>query len=166
MLGRLWSQWLRCQGRLTRRLRLHSTTREGALMGVTLAPSVTSGTENLHFYMLLESYLDRLSEYRHFVYQDWFPRREGAWHGSCNWHKVQRINMNLDIQKIFYNLLIRSELPGQGISGEANMEAKTQVNLQGQVCDGRDIDPITYTGYGGFTCSMNCQYNVCNQVPW
>ena len=55
--------------------------------------------------------------------------------------------MNLDIQKIFYNLLIRSELPGQSMSGEANMEAKTQVNLQGEASDGRDIDPITDTGY-------------------
>ena len=76
--------------------------------------------------------------------------------------------MNLDIQKIFYNLLIRSELPGQRMSGEANMEAKTQVTLQGQAFDGRGIDPITYTGYGGFTCSMNYNYSVCvlcNQVP-
>ncbi len=72
--------------------------------------------------------------------------------------------MNLDIQKIFYNLLIRSELLGQRMSGEANMEAKTQVNLQGQVSDGRDIDPVTKKGYRGFTCSMNCKYSVCNQV--
>ena len=55
--------------------------------------------------------------------------------------------MNLDIQKIFYNLLIRSEHPGQRMSGEANTEAKTQVHLQRQACDGRGMDPITDTGY-------------------
>ena len=69
--------------------------------------------------------------------------------------------MNPDIQKIFYNLLIRSELPGQRMSGEANMEAKTQVNLQGEVCGGHGTDPTIDTGYGGFTCSMNYNYSVC-----
>ena len=45
--------------------------------------------------------------------------------------------MNLDVQKIVYNLLIRSEIPGRSM------------------CDGHGIDPITDTGYGGFTCSMS-----------
>ena len=55
-----------------------------------------------------------------------------------------------------YNLLIRSNSnvdysypPGQRIrmSGEANMEARTQVTLQGEVEDGRGIDPITDIRY-------------------
>ena len=46
------------------------------------------------------------------------------------------------------------------MSGEAEMEAK-QVHLQGEVCDGRGMDPITDTGYGGSTCSMNCKYVPC-----